>query len=73
MSDVGDVFELELESRLQELRTCQSAKGLLPSEDNPQAPGCFGCNDLDSCQLRQDYVKAVYKSMNKGQAGDFAF
>lgn len=73
MSDVGDVFERALETKLQELRACQSEKGLLPNQDNPQAPGCLGCENLDSCQLRQDYVKAVYKSMNKGQAGDFAF
>lgn len=68
-----DIFERELESRLEELRACQQAKGLLPSESSPQAPGCLGCSEIDECQLRRDYVKSVYQSMNKGQGGDFAF
>ena len=31
------------------------------------------CESLIGCKLRNEYVKAVYESMSKGQHGDFDF
>lgn len=68
-----DVFERELEKQLKLLQECQETKGLLPDASDPHRQGCFGCADMEQCEIRQSYVKAVYRSMNKGEAGDFAF
>jgi len=31
------------------------------------------CDKLFECALRDEYVKAVYESMSKGQGGGFEF
>jgi len=68
MSDIKiaqkDRFELEMDNKKEILQNCQSDKGL---------NSCFNCNELFSCQIRKDYVDAVYNSMSKGNVGDFDF
>jgi hypothetical protein len=68
MSDIKiaqkDRFELEMDNKKEILQNCQSDKGL---------NSCFNCNELFNCQIRKDYVDAVYNSMSKGNVGDFDF
>jgi len=59
-----DKWEEALEKKLQELKECQQKSSL---------KSCFPCSQLLECQLRKEYVKAVYESMNKGSGGGFEF
>ncbi|PAF52447.1 hypothetical protein [Helicobacter sp. 13S00477-4] len=59
-----DLWQTKLDEKLQSLKACQNEKNL---------QGCFTCKDILECQIRKDYVKAVYESMSKGQSGDFEF
>jgi hypothetical protein len=59
-----DEWEIALEDRTQELKDCQTSKGL---------NSCLGCDEVNSCPIRDNYVKAVYESMNKGEGGGFEF
>ncbi len=66
-----DVFERELDRTLAKIQECQK----LQAAQNPEISkvGCYGCEKVFVCEVRSEYVSAVYKSMNKGQAGDFSF
>jgi len=33
----------------------------------------MGCEKLLECEVRDDYIKAVYDSMSKGAGGGFEF
>ncbi|MDO5045890.1 hypothetical protein [Campylobacter sp.] len=59
-----DKFELELEEQTQILKECQTQKNL---------KSCFGCENLFDCEIRKNYVDAVYNSMAKGSTGGFDF
>ena len=59
-----DKFELFLEDMLQKLQNCQNEKN---------HKSCSACESYFSCELRHDYVKAVYNSMSKGDTGGFEF
>jgi hypothetical protein len=59
-----DKWELALEKKLQELKECQKEHSV---------NSCMKCKDILVCQLRDEYVKAVYESMNKGHGGGFEF
>ncbi len=59
-----DEWELKLDIKTKELKECQEKLGL---------KSCFDCEKLFDCQVRQEYVKAVYESMNKGSGGGFEF
>lgn len=61
---VLDEFELHLEKMIDELKKCQENKSL---------KSCSPCELFFECQLRKDYVDAVYNSMSKGQTGGFEF
>ncbi|OBV29825.1 hypothetical protein BKN38_04630 [Helicobacter sp. CLO-3] len=65
-----DVYERELERAKGELEACQRVRGWLSEAQNK---GCYECQELLECATRKSYVSAVYKSMNKGQVGDFDF
>ena len=62
--EVLDEFELRLQQKLQELKSCQEKKGL---------KSCLKCQEVLECQIRDSYVSAVYESMNKGKGGGFEF
>ncbi|KGI56961.1 hypothetical protein [Campylobacter sp. MIT 97-5078] len=67
MSEVieKDFFELELEEKKQILQSCQQEKNMR---------SCFDCQELFECQIRKNYVLAVYNSMSKGKnEGGFDF
>lgn len=59
-----DRFELALEEKLKELKECQEKNNL---------KSCLKCKEVISCKIRNEYVDAVYKSMNKGKGGGFEF
>ena len=59
-----DEYELALEDKIVELRTCQRSK---------EYCSCSDCKEFIYCPLRMDYVKTVYKSMSKDKEGDFNF
>ena len=61
---VLDEWELKLDQKLKEVQACQEQKGL--SE-------CLKCDLTFECEIRKDYVRAVYESMNKGAGGGFEF
>ena len=59
-----DKFEIHLDEMIQKVQNCQKEKGLL---------SCSLCEQFLACELRSDYVKAVYNSMSKGETGGFEF
>jgi|FLOH01.1.fsa_nt_gi hypothetical protein len=59
-----DKFELFLDEMLLKLQKCQEEKS---------HKSCSACEDYFTCELRHDYVKAVYNSMSKGDTGGFEF
>ncbi len=61
---VFDEFELHLEKKLKELQNCQKEKNLST---------CSKCEIFLECELRKEYVDAVYNSMSKGDTGGFEF
>jgi len=61
---VKDEWQLALDEKLKELKECQVSNNL---------KSCFDCKKLLECKLRDEYVNAVYQSMNKGTGGGFEF
>jgi len=59
-----DKFELHLNEMLEKLENCQKDKNL---------DSCSKCEHYLSCELRTEYVKAVYNSMYKGDTVGFEF
>ena len=59
-----DKFELYLDEMIEKVQSCQKEKTL---------QSCSSCELYLSCELRSDYVKAVYNSMSKGDTGGFEF
>ena len=60
----SDRWEEALVGKLEELKACQQAKGL---------ESCLKCEAILECEVRTQYVNAVYESMNKGSGGGFEF
>ena len=61
---VLDEWQIALSQKKNELETCQK---------NKLVESCLKCDELLVCELREEYVKAVYESMSKGQGGGFEF
>jgi len=59
-----DEWEILLEDKTKELKECQESKNI---------KSCLGCDQVNSCELRDSYVKAVYDSMSRGDGGGFEF
>jgi len=59
-----DRFEIYLDEMIKKLQACQAQK-------NHQS--CSVCSLYLECELRDEYVKAVYNSMSKGDTGGFEF
>ncbi len=59
-----DKFELFLDEMLIKLHSCQEEKN---------HKTCSVCEHYFDCDLRHEYVKAVYNSMSKGDTGGFEF
>jgi len=63
-NETKDKFEIHLDEMLEKLQTCQKEK---------QHKSCSNCEFYFGCELRNEYVKAVYNSMSKGDTGGFEF
>jgi len=59
-----DKFEFCLDEMIQKLQACQHEKS---------HKSCSTCEHYFGCELREEYVKAVYNSMSKGETGGFEF
>ena len=59
-----DKFEQHLQEMLVKLQECQVQKSVKT---------CSDCEHFIGCELRTDYIKAVYNSMSKGDTGGFEF
>jgi len=59
-----DKYKQNLVNSSKKLRECQNSMNL---------KSCFDCKKLFACEIRKDYIDAVYKSMSKGQSGGFEF
>lgn len=59
-----DRFEIYLEEMLEKLQKCQQDK---------KYTSCSECEEFLKCELRSEYVNAVYNSMSKGDTGGFEF
>ncbi len=59
-----DKWELALDEPLKLLKECQISKNI---------DSCFKCENILNCEIRENYIKAVYESMNKGSGGGFEF
>lgn len=64
MQQQKDKFEEYLDEMVIKLQDCQKQKGV---------ESCSLCQSFISCELRSEYVKAVYNSMSKGSTGGFEF
>jgi len=59
-----DKFEVHLDEMIIKVQTCQKERSL---------QSCSECEAFLQCNLREDYIKAVYNSMSKGDTGGFEF
>jgi len=59
-----DKYELYLDEMIQKIQECQVQKA---------HKSCSVCEDFLQCELRNEYIKAVYNSMSKGETGGFEF
>jgi len=63
-SETKDKFELYLDEMVVKLQACQKEKS---------HKSCSLCEFYLKCDLRNEYIKAVYNSMSKGDTGGFEF
>lgn len=64
MQQLQDKFEQYLDEMVIKLQDCQKQKSV---------ESCSLCQSFMGCELRSEYVKAVYNSMSKGSTGGFEF
>ncbi|MCK9490448.1 MAG: hypothetical protein M0Q24_00025 [Sulfurimonas sp.] len=60
----ADKFELYLDEMIQKVQDCQKDRTL---------ESCSLCEKYLACELRTEYISAVYNSMSKGETGGFEF
>jgi len=56
-----------------ELARSEAKEKLLACQKEMKIQSCFKCEKIIGCEIRNEYVKKVYESMNKGQGGGFEF
>lgn len=64
MHNERDEWEAKLDIKIEELKACQNSLNF---------KSCNDCDKFFDCNIRKEYVKAVYESMNKGSTGGFEF
>ena len=60
----NNIYQERLDKQKQLLQECQASKGF---------SSCLSCELIENCEIRDNYVKSVYASMNKGVDGGFEF
>ena len=58
------IWQQRLDEQKAKLQECQASR---------QVDSCLQCDKVLDCEVRDNYVKAVYESMNKGEGGGFEF
>ena len=61
---IKDKWQVALDKQLDILNSCQESKNI---------DSCMKCQEILTCNIRDEYIKAVYESMNKGSGGGFEF
>ena len=56
-----------------ELARIEAKEKLLACQKEMKVESCLKCAKIIGCEIRNEYVKKVYESMNKGQGGGFEF
>jgi hypothetical protein len=64
MVSESNIYEQNLDIKEKDVKECQ---------ENHSLDSCLKCDQIIGCTLRDEYVKAVYASMNKGETGGFEF
>jgi hypothetical protein len=64
MEKEKDQWDVKLDHQLEIIYKCQQ---------DHNVDSCMKCEKLLNCEIRDNYVKAVYESMNKGSGGGFEF
>ena len=64
MEKEKDQRDVKLDHQLEIIYKCQQ---------DHNVDSCMKCEKLLNCEIRDNYVKAVYESMNKGSGGGFEF
>ncbi|MDH4943919.1 hypothetical protein [Sulfurimonas sp. C5] len=59
-----DRFEIYLDEMIEKVQNCQQEHSV---------ESCSQCPQYIGCELRKEYVNAVYNSMSKGDTGGFEF
>lgn len=60
----ADKFEIYLDEMIVKVQACQKERDL---------ESCSLCEKYLACELRSEYISAVYNSMSKGETGGFEF
>jgi len=64
LNEKKDKFEIYLDEMIIKLQSCQKEK---------THKSCSDCESYFNCDIRNEYVDAVYNSMSKGDTGGFEF
>ena len=59
-----DKWKISLDAQVVILKQCQIKNNV---------DSCMKCTHLLQCEVRDNYIKVVYESMNKGSGGGFEF
>ncbi len=59
-----DKWQIALDEQLIILKNCQKEH---------KVESCLSCQNILNCEIRENYIKSVYESMNKGSGGGFEF
>ena len=59
-----DKWQIALDEAIVVLQQCQQSKGV---------DSCMKCSEIFNCKTKEEYVRKVYESMNKGAGGGFEF
>ena len=59
-----DKYQKQLKEKTTQLKNCLK---------NNNVDSCLKCKKIIGCEIRKNYVDAVYESMSKGQGGGFEF
>jgi len=57
-------FDEILKEKSEKLKKCHQDK---------RVESCLNCEDMEKCQIREEYIKSVYQYMSKGESGGFSF
>jgi hypothetical protein len=63
-SSTEDMYEAKFFQSVEKLEKCQKEKDL---------KSCHPCPEFDTCEIRKEYVDAVYHSMSEDEVAEFDF